>query len=87
MIRTEISKPKILLAAWDQANYLWDKGHLFNDVWYTEANQKEQIKDQQEYARLCCEYLIPNRMVEPHCVAYDLPVDCSCYYCSLLQGV
>lgn len=68
----EISKPKILLAAWDQANYLWDKGHLFNDVWSKEEDQKEQIRDQQEYARLCCQYLISNGLVEPHCVAEGL---------------
>jgi hypothetical protein len=57
---------KLLLANWDRAVRLWDGGDLFSPV----GNQNDQMS----YARICCEWLIPNRFQEPHVVAAGL--DC-----------
>jgi hypothetical protein len=66
---------ELFLENWNETVKLWDKGQLFTDVWYTQEYKERQIKEQQEYARLCCAWIIPNGMVEPHCVAFDL---CTC---------
>lgn len=85
LIKKVYLKPSGILAILVHPGYQRIKGLLkellFNDVWYTESHQKEQIKDQQEYARLCCQYLIPIGLQEPHCVADDLPEDCNCCDC------
>lgn len=60
---------KLFLEKWNRAVKLWDKGHLFGDVWSLKPYIQEQIREQREYANICCTWLIPNGFVEPHCVA------------------
>ncbi len=63
---------KLFLENWDRTVELWDKGHLFADIWYTQEFKDRQRREQQEYARLCCAWLHPFDCVEPHCVAEGL---------------
>lgn len=76
-IRPKINVSKewaeLFLKNWNRAVALWDDGHMFRKH-YKESDEYEdyQLRDQQEYARICCSWIIPNKMVEPHCVAEGL---------------
>lgn len=76
MHKKEWAKP--FLANWNRAVELWDSGKLFQTgdgegALYRRERYKGytvgQVKNQQEYARICCAWLIPNGFKEPHCVA------------------
>lgn len=60
---------KLLLKNWNKAVILWNDGQLFSDI-----KQRKEYREtrQQEYARICCSWIIPNGMAEPHCVAEGL---------------
>lgn len=59
---------KLFLENWNRAVALWDSGYLFNKDYHTSS----VCTCQQEYACICCSWIIPNKMVEPHCVAEGL---------------
>lgn len=66
--RMNVSKEwaRMFLANWDRAVELWDDGYLFSGGISRDVTKST---DQREYAALCVTWLIPNGMVEPHCVA------------------
>lgn len=68
---------KLFLENWDRAVELWDNGKLFepglnitvSGVPFYEGYNADQQRNQTRYADICVTWLIPNGMVEPHCVA------------------
>lgn len=60
---------KLFLANWNRAVELWDGGALFYSWKQGGGYWEYQIKEQQEYARLCCTWMLPNGFQEPHVVA------------------
>ncbi len=58
---------KIFLENWDRAVELWDEGRTFS---YDNFTVQNLTKKQQEYARICCIWIIPNNVAEPHVVAF-----------------
>lgn len=59
---------KLFLAEWNRAVELWHNGYLF-DTQNTGYYWPDQIYGQKEYANICCTWIIPNGMAEPHVVA------------------
>lgn len=61
---------KQFLSNWNRAVALWDDGHMFKKHYKESDEYKDyQLRDQQEYARICCSWIIPNGFQEPHAVA------------------
>lgn len=55
---------KLFLTNWNRAVSVWNNGELFTDKEWPSKSVSQQY-----YARLCCTWMLPNGMVEPHCVA------------------
>lgn len=59
---------KLFLSNWNNTVKLWNGGELFAPNAkgkYTENQMSRQLG----YASICCSWLIPHGMKEPHCVA------------------
>lgn len=66
---------KMFLDNWNRSVELWDDGELFkprNETHALAMHMQDYSMEQQEYARICCTWIIPSGMVEPHCVAEGL---------------
>lgn len=74
---------KLFLENWNRAVELWDGGALFYSWKQGGGYWEYQIKEQQEYARLCCTWMLPNGFQEPHVLAHDMPEGCDCFHCVL----
>lgn len=71
---------KLFLSNWNRAVEMWNEGYIFSEE-AREANSQYTIFIQQEYARICCAWLIPNEFQEPHVEACNIHPDCTCSHC------
>jgi hypothetical protein len=58
---------KMFLENWNRAVELWDEGRIFS---YDDLTVQKLTNKQLEYASICCTWIIPNNISEPHVVAF-----------------
>lgn len=63
---------KLFLENWNRAVELWNEGKIFVPEFHSGVSgmySDRQLGAHQEYARLCCTWMLPNGFQEPHVVA------------------